>query len=106
MIRFLHRITAAVLLIGLPLVSAADDGGKPLNWRVLEAAKRLDALQTRALVEAGAAVNSRDRNGETPLMLWVKGQNAEMVAWLIQKGADVNQEALNQSTPLMAAAYA
>jgi hypothetical protein len=35
-------------------------------------------------------------------MLWVKAQNAQMVAWLIQKGADVNQEALNQSTPLMA----
>ena len=89
MIRFLHRITATLLLMALSLASAADDSDKPLNWRVLEAAKRLDAVQTRALVEAGAAVNSRDRNGETPLMLWVKGQNAEMVAWLIQKGSDV-----------------
>ena len=57
-------------------------------------------------VEAGAAVNSRDRNGETPLMLWVKAQDTPMVAWLIQKGANVNQEALSQTTPLMAAAYA
>jgi len=106
MVRFLHRITAVVLLMAWAGSSAADDSDKPINWRVLDAAKRMDAVQTRSLVEAGAAVNSRDRNGETPLMLWVKAQDAPMVAWLLQKGADVNQEALSGTTPLMAAAYA
>src|SRR3954470_3286809 len=103
---FVQRITVAAALALLTLAAAADDDNIPLNWRVLGAAKRKDAVQTRALVEQGAAINARDREGETALMMWVKAQDEAMVAWLLGKGASTNQEALNQTTPLMAAAYA
>ena len=87
MIPFVHRITLAAVLAWISLASVADDENMHMNWRLLAAAKRMDAVQTRALVEQGAAVNARDREGETPLMMWVKAQDEQMVAWLIGKGA-------------------
>src|SRR6478672_6965062 len=104
--RFLQCITIATLTLSCAALSVADDSDKQISWRMLDASKRLDAMQTRQLIEAGAAVNARDREGETPLMIWVKAQNEEMVVWLLGKGANVNQAAVNETTPLMAGAYA
>ena len=110
MLRVIYGFAAATLAAGF--VAASATGAQPqdaelsLNARLLEFSKQKDAARVRKVVEQGAAVNSRNRRGETPLMLWVKAGDAEMVAWLIGKGADVNQAAVDQTTPLMAAAYA
>jgi hypothetical protein len=77
-----------------------------LNVRLLEFSKQQDETRARQMIAEGAAINSRNRAGETPLMLWVRAGNAGMVAWLIEKGASVNQTALDKTTPLMVAAFA
>jgi hypothetical protein len=99
--------------LALPLFAAvlygptasAQGGEQQFNVRLLEFSKQQDEAGARRMVEEGGAVNSRNRRGETPLMLWVRAGNGGMVAWLIEKGANVNQEALDRTTPLMVAAY-
>ncbi|MBK8019041.1 MAG: ankyrin repeat domain-containing protein [Betaproteobacteria bacterium] len=43
-----------------------------------------------ALPSRGAAPNARNRNGETPLMLFARKGNGPMVRTLLEKGGDVN----------------
>jgi len=107
--RLLPRVAIGLSLLAASLFgpeALSQDTDQQLNLRLLEFSKQQDEARVRRLVEEGAAVNSRNRLGETPLILWVKAGNAGMVAWLIQKGANVNQEALNRTTPLMVAAFA
>jgi len=104
----LRRITLACAL--LTLVSGgqafAQVTEEHLNVRLLEFSKQQDEARARQMIAEGAAVNSRNRAGETPLMLWARAGNAGMVAWLIEKGARVNLAAVDRTTPLMAAAFA
>jgi uncharacterized protein len=58
----------------------------------------------RAL-EAGAAPNSRNRAGDTALMIFIRKGDATMVDLLLGKGADVNLRNLDKVSPLMTAAY-
>ena len=62
-----------------------------------------EATVRRAL-DAGAAINSRNRAGETVLLIFARKDNLPMVELLISRGADVNQPNLERVTPLMAAA--
>src|SRR5262245_46992181 len=104
----LRRITLACALGAFASAQQAwgQVAEQQLNVRLLEFSKQQDEARTRQMIAEGAAINSRNRAGETPLMLWVRAGNAGMVAWLIEKGASVNQPALDKTTPLMAAAFA
>lgn len=109
----LRRLTLLAPVAGFALgliftsaLRAQEITEQQLNVRVLELSKQKDAVRARKMVEEGAAVNSRNCAGETPLMLWIKAGDPDMVSWLIGKGADVNLAAINKSTPLMAAAFA
>jgi len=57
------------------------------------------------LLEDGAKVNSRDRNGDSPLNMAAAKGNAELVDVLLRAGADVNLANLAGVTPLMGAAF-
>ncbi|MEO8136067.1 MAG: ankyrin repeat domain-containing protein [Betaproteobacteria bacterium] len=104
-------VTATFLLV-LPGIAVAQNMGDKdfdadaynLNAQLLAVAKRGDSERALALVERGAAVNARNRVGETPLMLFVKKGDLALVQILIARGADPNIAALNKTTPLMAAA--
>ena len=63
-----------------------------------------DAGVTRAFAE-GAVIDSRNRLGETPLVIALKRNQSAMAKRLIEAGANVHLAALNGVTPLMAAAY-
>jgi hypothetical protein len=78
-----------------PLASAQVT--EQLNVRLLEFSKSQEEARARQMIEEGAAVNSRNRAGETPLLLWVKAGNAGMVAWLVEK---VEQGGLSHPTPI------
>lgn len=60
-----------------------------------------DIVQVRALLDAGAPVNTRDDLGRTPLLDAVWADRADMVRLLIERGADVSaRHSDGGSTPL------
>jgi uncharacterized protein len=100
MLRCVASFAAAMLF--LASASAQDLGP---NARLLAAARAGDhAAVVRALGE-GAAVDSRNRLGETALVVALKRERPDIARALIEAGADVNLAALNGVTPLMAAAF-
>ncbi len=56
-------------------------------------------------IEAGAEVNAKNDNGQTPLMLAIAlNQNPEIIKMLLSAGANVNAKDKNGKTPLVYAA--
>ena len=64
-------------------------------------AKLKDLIENR-----GANINSRNRPGESLLMMSIKAGNKDMINYLLEKDANVNTPNTSKVTPLMAAAYA
>lgn len=77
-----------------------------VNAQFLAFAKRGESERVLRMLERGAAVNARNRNGETALMMYAKRGDTEMVRTLLAHGADPNLPALDRTTPLMASVYA
>jgi len=85
------------------VTTAAQDLGP--NARLLSAARSSDPAAVQRALAEGAAIDSRNRLGETALVVALKRDRADIARTLIEAGADVNQPALNGVTPLMAAAF-
>jgi len=62
-----------------------------------------DEAKAKALIEAGADVNERTRNGTSPLHRAIKAGFTDIAQLLIEKGADVNAKSNWGWTPLHAA---
>jgi len=60
------------------------------NRLLLQAAGWGDADRVRLLIQAGADVHARDKDGRTALMWAARCGDADRVRLLIQAGADVN----------------
>ena len=86
--------------------TAADPENLSTNARLLVAARNADEAALKRELAAGAAVNSRNRLGESALVIVLKKERADLATILLDAGADVNQPAINGITPLMAAAFA
>jgi ankyrin repeat protein len=92
-----------------PLKGAQDQGGA--NRRsddppLIDALMRNDMAKAKGLIEQGADVNSRDKNGWTPLMYAASYAKpaTEILQFLLAKGADVNARNKQGQTALMIAA--
>ena len=70
-----------------------------------DAARRGDAVAVQVAFRNGEDVNSRDRNGNTPLMVAASMGRLSIAQQLVDQGADVNASNKAGNTPLMAAAY-
>lgn len=98
----------ALLLAGLASASAfAQKGADQLNINgaFVLAAKAGRLERVTALLAEGAAVNSRDRNGDSPLNMAASKGNEALVDVLMRAGADVNLANIAGVTPLMGAAF-
>lgn len=76
-----------------------------VNGQFVMAARAGQIDRVAALLEDGAKVNSRDRNGDSPLNMAAAKGNAELADVLLKAGADVNLANLAGVTPLMGAAF-
>ena len=89
----------SVLFLALSLVdlSAAEKKADP---RLLEAAQQQDLPKVRALLEAGADVDTASRYGATALFFACDKGNLELVELLLEHGATVNlRDSFYQATP-------
>jgi ankyrin repeat protein len=77
----------------------------PINLQLLSAARTGDVATVQRLLDDGAAINSRNRLGETPLLVALKRGHDALALWLVEHGADVRQASLTGTTPLMSAAF-
>jgi len=103
-LRCITIAAAALAVVALP-AWAADDELLPLNARFLVAARNADAAAMERFLRDGAAVDSRNRLGESALLIVIKKDRFDLARSLVAAGADVNLAAINGTTPLMAAAY-
>jgi ankyrin repeat protein len=82
----------------------------PVNSRLLVFARTGDAAGVERSLKEGANVNSRNRIGETALVIALKKDDPKkddfrIAQLMLDAGTDVNLAAVNGITPLMAAAY-
>ncbi len=92
-----------ILVVGMfAFVSFASAG--ELDNQLIQASKKGDVVQVKALLAKGANVNARGKNDETPLMVAAKAGNTETMQILIDKGADLNVKDTGCITALMWAA--
>ena len=102
---FAAALVAGALLIGAA-PTRADDDSFSTNARLLASVRNEDIGGVERALRDGAAVNSRNRLGESALVIALKKNRADLAQLLLNAGADVNEGALNGIMPLMAAAYA
>ena len=76
---------------------AAEDN-LSVNARFLVAARNADAPGTERALAAGANVNSRNRLGESALVILLKNNKVELAQKILAAGADVNLTATNGIT--------
>src|SRR5687767_3472343 len=91
---------SSVVLLGL-LVSQATAPAQAPAVDLLESAKLGDVARVRELLSRGAAVDTVDRRGLTPLMWAAAGGNTDVVRQLLENGAAVDRRASDGSTALI-----
>jgi hypothetical protein len=96
------------LLLGSPMSAAFAQRGMDqinVNGQYVLAAKAGRIERVAALLQEGAKVNSRDRNGDSPLNMAASKGDLALVELLLAANADVNLANLAGVTPLMGAAF-
>ena len=102
------RLSLGPALFAMALGGAAQtpvEENMTVNARFLLAARNADATGMKRGLTDGAAVNSRNRLGESALIVVLKKNRVDLAQLVIDAGVEINQPALNGITALMAAAY-
>jgi len=97
-------LSLAVILVSQSTLTKAEDGTWTLNLGLLEASKKGESALVASRLAEGAAVNTRDRFGNSALIYAVRGNHLETINVLVDAGANLNQANVNGITPLFEAA--
>jgi uncharacterized protein len=86
-------------------VQILHEGDRYQAASLLFAAARLGCeAEARALLDRGAAIDARDREGKTALAKAAEADKLPLIRLLLERGADPNARAVDGSTPLFYAA--
>jgi uncharacterized protein len=122
----MQRLASLIALASLALISFAGaaraedrcadiaqsaetlhDGDRYQAAMLLFAAARFGCeAEARALLDRGAAIDARDRDGATALARSAEANKLPLMRLFLDRGADVNARAVDGSTPLFYAAEA
>ena len=105
---FIQRTTTALLLCSTLAAAHAQQGIDQINinGQLVLAARAGVVPRVAGLLGQGAKVDSRDRNGDSPLNMAATKGRVELVDVLLQAGADANLANIAGVTPLMGASFA
>jgi ankyrin repeat protein len=93
-----QEIVDLLLELGAGIDKAdGETGGTPLYWAVMG----MEPVIAAYLVERGADVNKRSKDGSSALMMAAFTVQADLVSTLIERGAEVNSKNEIGMTPLM-----
>jgi ankyrin repeat protein len=101
---FTARLSILVL-VAVSLSACGDEASSeaPLGPELIEAARAGDVDAVESLIERGAEVDARDRDGETALIAAAYGNHVDVAGALVEAGADVNvKDETQQSAYLIA----
>jgi ankyrin repeat protein len=74
-----------------------------INYKLLTEVKQCHLFATKELLNRGANVNAKDKDGKTPLMLAAVQDHDLIVRSLLENDADVNVKDKDGNTALMLA---
>src|SRR5258706_505253 len=92
-------------VLGLLVAHSALAQDLSPNAQLLAAARQGDLAAVTRLLDAGAAVNSRNRIGDTPLLIALKNGYKDVARLAVARGADVNLANPPKGNPVMAATF-
>src|SRR5690348_8613673 len=98
-------VVLVAVVVAWCATARAAESDLSVNARLLLAARNGDAAMVGRMLKEGAAVNARNRLGETALLVALKKSDATIAKAMLDAGTDVNIAAVNGVTPLMAAAF-
>lgn len=96
-------LAVIMVLALLPLIGIAE-ATSSLDEQLIEAAERGVLPLVKALLDKGADVNAKEKDGKTALMGGAYGGSPEIIKALIERGAEVNAKEDEGWTALMVAA--
>ena len=86
-------------------MQALHEGDQYQASTLLFAAARLGCeAEARVLLDRGAAIDAKDREGKTALAKAAEANKLPLMRLLLERGADANARAVDGSTPLLYAA--
>jgi len=91
------------LLLSTIFLGVAGCRGEGQEFRLFRAASDGDEREMSSLIVAGANVNAREVEGETPLMYAAAAGRTKMVLFLLESGADIDAISDNGETALVRA---
>jgi ankyrin repeat protein len=103
-VKTLHFVIAAALLASVAPATHAQSPGA--GFELLSAVRQRDGAKANDLIASNppGILNTRDGEGNTPLLIAIAREDADWTGLLIIKGADANLAGKNGDTPLIVAA--
>lgn len=95
------KLLLSALFFLAAVCTSSMASGDTMNLRLHKAAAMDDVAAIHQLLHDGAAIEARDANGATPLLVATHGNKVEAARALIEAGADVNAKDDNQDSPYL-----
>ncbi len=103
---FLNKTLTFFVALFFCAAAVAQQGIDDPHPQTLAAVRAGNLTKLKQLIErSGANLNSRNRIGDSLLLMAIKSGKQDIANYLLDSGADVNLANTARGTPLMAAAY-